>query len=128
MALVYSLSSPISVGSLNHQVSVSSLKLTSISINYQDVYANNGHAVLSVCLVDPLTNYPVNVMYQDESALEFARLVESLIGAQLFQKLQADGKLPLGALADVAPAPVVTTPPVTDPAPIVPAVEPTTGN
>ena len=102
MSLIYNLNPTISVGDLNKSITVSSLKLTSISLNYQDVYSKNGTAILSICLVDPVSNYPVNVVYQDASALSMAQTIEAQIGAELFQKLIADGKLPAGTLADTA--------------------------
>ena len=73
MALIYTLTTPITIGDFNNSINVSSLKLVSISINYEDVYSKNGSAVLSICLADPPTGYPVNVVYQDASALKMAQ-------------------------------------------------------
>ena len=105
MALIYTLSTPITIGDFNNSINVSSLKLVSISINYEDVYSKNGTAVLSICLADPVTGYPCNVVYQDATALQMAQTIEAQVGAELFRKLIADGKLPQGVLADAGSAP-----------------------
>src|SRR5690242_17959659 len=102
MSLRYTLETPIMVGDLTSSIKVSSLKLVSVSVNYEDVYTKGGTAVLSICLVDPDSGYPVNVVYQDASALEMAQTIEAQIGAELFQKLIADRKLPAGTLSDTS--------------------------
>jgi hypothetical protein len=99
MSLVYTLNPPIQVGDLTKAITVSSLKLVSVAINYEDAYTKNGKAVLSICLADPISGYPLNVVYEDASALDMARTIEGQVGAELFQKLIADGKLPAGTLS-----------------------------
>ena len=121
MSLIYTLTAPIQVGDLTSRINVSSLKLVSVSLNYEDCYVSDGTAVLSVCLVDPVTGYPVNVVYQDASALQMAQTIEAQIGAELFAKLIADGKLPAGSLTDTGITPAPTTP--TDPAPPAPPAQ-----
>ena len=108
MSLIYTLNPAVNVGDLSRSITVNSLKLISISINYEDVYAKNGEAVLSICLADPVTGYPINVVYQDASALSMAQTIEAQIGAELFAKLIADGKLPAGSLSDSAAANITT--------------------
>jgi hypothetical protein len=109
MSLIYTLTTPITIGDLTSSLTVSSLKLTSISLNFEDAYTQDGIAVLSICLADPVSGYPVNVVYQDASALSMAQTIEAQIGAELFQKLIVDGKLPAGTLADTV-ATTTTTP------------------
>ncbi len=101
MSLIYTLTPSISVGDLTKQTTISSLKLISISINYEDAYTNNGEAVLSVCLADPVSGYPVNVVYRDASALQLAQMIEAQIGPEILLKLSADGRIPPGTLSNV---------------------------
>lgn len=108
MALLYTLNPPITVGDFANSITVNSLKLVSISINYEDVYTKNGTAILSICLADPTTGYPMNIVYQDASALQMAQTIEAQIGAELFQKLIADSKLPAGTLSDTG-TPTIST-------------------
>ena len=100
MSLIYTLNSPITVGDINSSITVSSLKLVSISVNFEDEYTKNDIAVLSICLCDPVSGYPLNVVYQDASALSMAQTIEAQTGAELFQKLIADDKLPAGTLSE----------------------------
>jgi hypothetical protein len=123
MSLRYKLTSPVNVGDLAQSIQVSELKLVSISLNYTDVYTKANEAILSVCMIEPSTGYPVNVVYQDASALSMARTIEAQIGAEIFQKLAADGKLPAGTLSTVAD-PETTSPLVPPASPEVPAPAP----
>lgn len=101
MSSVYTLTTPIqiSAGDLTSSTTVASLQLSAISINFDPAYVSAGTAVLSICLVDPVSMYPVNCIYQDASALQMAQAIESQIGAELFDKLIADGKLPPGSIS-----------------------------
>ncbi len=119
MSLIYELTTPITVGDINSSRVVVSLQLTAISINFDPAYVSAGTAVLSICLVDPVSGYPVNVVYQDASALQMAQAIEAQIGSELFAKLIADAKLPPGTLSIVPDAPVAAEPaasPVASPA------------
>lgn len=98
MSFIYTLTTPITVGDFSNSITIKSLKLTSISLNFEDAYSKQGTAILSICLVDPDTGYPVNVVYQDPSALTTAQTIEGQIGEELFQKMIADSKLPPGTL------------------------------
>ena len=111
MSIVYNLEPPVIVGDMQHQTTVKSLKIVSVSVNFEDHYIKQGHAVLSVCLADPKTGYPVNVVCQDAAALALARTIEEQIGSELFAKLIADGKLPAGSVADTTPTPTSTPTP-----------------
>jgi hypothetical protein len=110
MSLVHTLDTPVLVGDLSSNVTVSALKLVSISINFEDVYVNNGTAILSICLIDPVSGYPVNIVYQNETALSIAQAIQAQAGAQIFSLLVADGKLPAGSVADTSDTSVDTAP------------------
>lgn len=99
MGLLYTLTDPVKVGDLQQSIPVSSLQLVSISINYEPAHADQGTAILSINLIDPVSKYPVNIVYQDASALAMARLIESQIGPEILLKLANDGKLPAGTIS-----------------------------
>jgi hypothetical protein len=101
MALLFTLATPVQVGDLNNQITVSSLKLISFSFNFEDEYANAGVAVLSIRLVDPVSGFPVNIVFQDKASLTMANTLETNYGQALFNKLIASGKLPAGTLSTV---------------------------
>ena len=98
MNLIYKLATPIQVGDLNNRITVTKLKLVSVSVNFEDIYAHKNAAILSICMVDPDSGYPVNVMYQDQHALNIAKIVNGAIAAQLLARMQGDGKLPAGTI------------------------------
>jgi hypothetical protein len=89
---------PVSVGTLSQQITLTELHLTSVAFNFEDHYALNNQAILSVCLVDKNTGYPVNIGYQDGSALALWRTLESELTALLLNKMVADGRLPPGSI------------------------------
>ena len=101
MSLLYTLTTPITVGDMQHQTTISSLKLVSVSLNFEDYYTEQGHAVLSICLAEATNGYPVNVMYQDASALTMAKIIEDQIGQEIFDKLVADSRLPAGNVSTI---------------------------
>jgi hypothetical protein len=96
MGISYILDNPVTVGDLTQQITLKKFNLVSVSLNFEDVYRNGAQAVLSVCLVEPDTNYRVNVVYQDAQALTLAQLIEQQIGPEILFKLADDGKLPSG--------------------------------
>lgn len=98
MSLVYQLNPPIVVGDMSKQITLTQLKLVSVSVNYEDIYAKKGTAILSLCLVDTQTGYPVNFVYQDTSALTMAQTIDGQVASELFTKLQLDNKLPPGSI------------------------------
>ncbi len=110
MSLIYQLSSPVTIGDLNHQITLKALKLVGVALNYEDLYAKNGTAVLALCLVDLDTGYPVNVMYQDASALVMAQSIDGQIATELFAKMQADGKIPAGTLLNATSTSLTASP------------------
>ena len=110
MSLVYQLSPPMVIGDLSKQITLTQLKLVSISVNYEDVYARKGTAVLSLCLVDTQTGYPVNVVYQDASALTMAQTIDGQIAAELLSKLQLDKRLPAGVILSTTSTALAVSP------------------
>ncbi len=64
--------------------------------------------MLSIRLADPVAGYPINVVYEDGSALSMVETIEGQIGTELFAKLMADGKLPAGSLSDSTAADITT--------------------
>jgi len=80
-----------------------------MSLNFQDSYTKSGVAVLSICLVDPVSGYPVNVVYTDASALSFWQGIENTIGTSLLIKIQTDEKLPSGTIIDTVTTTINTT-------------------
>lgn len=98
----YALTNPITVGDLQHQITVDKLELASISLNFEPFYADGGTAILSVVLVHRASGYRVNVVYQDASALAFWQQHSATLESDVFSKLIADGKLPAGTLSTLA--------------------------
>ncbi len=108
MGLLFTFTTPVQVGDLSNSITVSSLKLVSFSFNFEDAYTAAGVAVLSVCLVDPVSGFPVNLVFQDKASLTMANALETNYGQALFNKLIASGKLPAGSLSDSAAAAITT--------------------
>ena len=101
MSVHYTLSSPVTVGDLTRQVNLTAFKVTSISINFEDAYTSSGEAIVSICLADVVTGYPLNFVYRDASALALAQVIEGQIGPEILLKLANEGKLPAGKVATV---------------------------
>lgn len=102
--VIYRFTSPMRVGDLSQSVMVDELRLASISLNFENFYAKNGTAILSVVLEHVASGQKLNVVYNDAAALAFWQnldTVTSKISNDLLRKLQGDGKLPPGQLVEV---------------------------
>jgi hypothetical protein len=105
LSLIYKLDPPVTLGDLTNSITVSALKLSSISVNFEPAYSSSGVAVLSVCLVCPDSGYRVNVVYQDADALDIARNLEGKLELDLFGQMINTGRLPCGHLFEEAEPP-----------------------
>ena len=102
--VIYRFTNPVRVGDLSQAVNVSELRLASISLNFENYYAKNGTAVLSVVLEDAASGQKLNVVYNDAAALAFWQNLDTVaanVSTTILTKLQADGKLPPGAIVTV---------------------------
>ena len=81
-------------------LTINSLELASILLDFSPCLADEGKATLTLILLDPVSGYNVNLYYQqDPTALDFWNTISTDITQRVFQKLIADGKLPPGALS-----------------------------
>lgn len=102
--VVYRFTNPVRVGDLEQSVDVDELRLASISLNFENFYAKNGTAILSVVLEHAASGQKLNVVYNDAAALAFWQNLETATGKismAIFTKLQAGGKLPPGTIVTV---------------------------
>jgi hypothetical protein len=100
--MIYTLTTPVTVGDLNNQIILDKLELSSISLNFEPTYKDKGIAILSIVLIHRASGHTVNIVYSDTSALGFwANLdtASNLVTKAAFAKMAADGKLPAGILA-----------------------------
>ena len=100
MKHLYTLSEPVTIGDLHHQIRVTALRITSISINFEDAITKHGEAVVSVCMRDEQSDYPLNVVFRDPHGLELAKRVEADLGRELLEKLAKEGRLPAGDISE----------------------------
>jgi hypothetical protein len=100
------LSKPMMIGDLTNQREVSQVEIVGISINLQKNHVDKNIGVLSLLLEDPVTGYVTTVTYRDSTVLEFlGGLKEEFLAllGPVWDKLQADGKLPAGTIAIAIP-------------------------
>lgn len=100
--MIYTLTTPITVGDLTSPITVDKLELSGVSLNFEPERTANGTAILSIVLVHRASGYKVNVVYNDATALAFwsaLNTATSVVTKAVFAKLTADGKLPTGTLA-----------------------------
>jgi hypothetical protein len=98
---IYRFKNPVRVGDLSQSIEVQELQLASVSVNFQNHYAKNGTAILSVVLEDLASGHKLNVVYNDADALALWQELDTIDGRitlVILNKLQADGKLPPGAI------------------------------
>lgn len=101
----YTLTTPITLGTLANPVTVSSLELTTLQYTSTPALAPIGTGTLAVTLTDPKTGAQESIAYQDASVLALWQTIGDTIAQAIFAKLIADGKLPAGTLATVADTP-----------------------
>jgi hypothetical protein len=109
MAVTFTLTTPVNVGTLTSPVNVSSLAITAVSFSTTPALAPLGTAELSITLTDPVSGWQETIDYQDASVLAFfaqaaptpaaGATMEDVMASAVFGKLIADGKLPAGSLS-----------------------------
>lgn len=107
----YTLTTPLTVGTLGSQSTVSSLQITVLEYSSTPALAPLGTAELSVTLTDPNSGWQERVLYQDASVFALWQSAQSpapgtqlgdILAAAVFAKLIADGKLPAGTISNTA--------------------------
>ena len=108
MSVVFTLTTPVNVGTLTQPVVVSSLTVTGVWFSTTPALGPIGAAELSVTLTDPASGWQETVDYCDSSVPTFfaqaaptppsGATYEDVIAAAVFSKLIADSKLPAGTL------------------------------
>jgi uncharacterized protein YfaP (DUF2135 family) len=108
MSTTFTLTTPVAVGSLANLVTISALRITSITFTSTPALAPIGTGELDVTLTDPVSGWQETISYQDATVLTFWASVVSIASSQsigdtvaraVFAKLIADGKLPAGTVA-----------------------------
>jgi hypothetical protein len=99
MSTIYALTTPLSVGTLVNPITVSSLQLTTVNYSSTPDLAPLGAGTLSLVLTDPTSGFQETVSYTDSSVIEMWSTIGDTISQAVFEKLIADGKLPLGNIA-----------------------------
>jgi hypothetical protein len=106
--MIFTLTTPLTIGDLSDRLTITRLQLAAISFNFQDIYASKGAAVMSAVLEDPDSKHTFTITYGgsgfsgDVSALAAWRALDTAtnkVTQAIFAKLIADGKLPPGTLA-----------------------------
>ena len=106
--VIFTLATPVNVGTLTAPINVSSLAITAIYFSTTPAIAPLGTAELSITLTDPASGWQETVSYLDASVPTFftqpaptpdpGATMEDVMAATVFSKLIADGKLPAGSL------------------------------
>ena len=99
MSVTFTLSAPLTFGTLANPVSISSLRLTNINIATTPDLAPLGTGTLALTLTDPASGAQETVTYRDASVLDLWKIIGDDISKAVFAKLIADSKLPAGTLA-----------------------------
>jgi len=97
--LTYTLTTPITVGTIAKPVKISSLQLTGFACTTTPPLAPIGAAAMSVTLTDPATGAQETISLQAASVFALWQSVEDAISNAVFAVLLAAGKLPAGALS-----------------------------
>ena len=109
MSTVFTLTTPLTVGSLGNSVTVAALKVSAIWLTSTPKMAPIGTGQLYVTLTETTNGWQETIQYQDATVLSFlgaaavapaagATFADQL-GAAIFTKLIADGKLPTGTVS-----------------------------
>ena len=109
MPVLFTLATPVNVGSLTQPVVVSTLKVTGVWFSTTPALAPLGAAELDITLTDPVSGWQETLEYIDASVPVFfaqaapvppqGSTYEDIMAAAVFSKLIADGKLPAGTLS-----------------------------
>lgn len=104
----YTFTTPIAVGSLSSQRTISSLRLTGVNYTSTPALAQIGTGTLTITLTDPQSGWQEQISYQDASVLTLWSEAQSpaantalgdIVAGAVFAKLIADGKLPAGTMS-----------------------------
>jgi hypothetical protein len=99
MSVTFTLSTPLTFGTLASPVTVSSLRLTNINLATTPELAPAGTGTLTLTLTDPESGAQETVIYRDASVLDLWQTIGDDVSKAVFAKLIADNKLPAGTLA-----------------------------
>jgi hypothetical protein len=99
MTTTYTLTTPISLGSITSPIRVTSLQLTTVNYSSTPALAPIGTGTLSLTLTDPASGYQEQIDYQDADVLAMWASIGDTIANAVFAKLIADGKLPAGTVS-----------------------------
>jgi hypothetical protein len=109
MPVLFTLTTPVNVGTLTTPVVVSSLKVTAVWFSTTPQLAPIGAAELDITLTDPASGWQETVVYNDASVMTFfatpapvpptGATYEDVMATAVVSKLIADGKLPPGTLS-----------------------------
>ena len=112
MAVIFTLETPVNVGTLTDPVTVSALRVTSVWFSTTPQLAPIGAAELDITLTETTNGWQETITYKDASVLEFfaqsaptppaGATYEDVMAAAVFSKLIADGKLPAGTLSSAS--------------------------
>lgn len=111
---VFTLTTPIQVGSLGSSVTVAALKITAVWLTSTPKMAPLGTGQLYVTLTETTNGWQETIQYQDATVISFlgdpavapaaGAAFRDVLAAAIFTKLIADGKLPAGTVSMTAAA------------------------
>lgn len=95
----FTLTAPVTLGSLANPINISSLRVTGINLSTTPELAQLGTGTLTLTLTDPASGAQEQFTYQDASVLDLWQTIGDDVSKAVFAKLIADNKLPAGTLA-----------------------------
>lgn len=96
------LNTPVAVGTLASQTTVSQLQLVAIAVNYEPSHIAKGCAVVSLKVRDMATGYVHSIQYRDAQALALALQMDAMAASPLLSRALSGGQLPPGQIVPVA--------------------------
>jgi argininosuccinate synthase len=96
----YIFETPVKIGDPFNPITITQMQLASIAINFENHYAGQGKAILSIVLEDLVSGYKQNIVYESPDAMQFWLAQEASLEQAVFDKLIADQKLPQGTLSN----------------------------
>ena len=114
MSTVFTLTTPITVGSLGSSVTVAALEVSGVFFTSTPKMAPIGTGQMSVTLTETTNGWQEKIQYQDATVISFLGAAavapasgasfSDVVAAAIFAKLIADGKLPAGTVSTTAQA------------------------
>lgn len=108
MSTVFTLTTPLTVGSLGNSVTVSALAITSVWYTSTPKMAPIGTGQLYITLTETGNGWQETIKYNDATVISFLATAavapasgaafSDVVSAAIFAKLVADGKLPAGTV------------------------------